>query len=293
MIKKSQSLLLATITVGLATAASAGPTYTSVDFPGAVATTLNGGPNPEGTNIGTYTDTSGVIHGFTLQNGIYTTIDPPGSSLTVPNWISPQGEIVGEYLDAAGVAHGFTLADGIYATVDYPGAGGSALDGLNPPGEMVGFFCTTAALCTAGFEHSYVRTKDGGFVAFDPPGASSSLAASVTSSGVIVGSYAINGGSVNGNTLGYKLDQGVLTTIQYPNSVSTFAGAINFEGTIVGDWVDAAGNGHGFILNGSTFSSFDFPGGAFTDAAGINPNGVIVGIYFTADGAEHGFIRTP
>jgi hypothetical protein len=109
VIKVSQTLALTTISIGLATAAYAGPTYTSVDFPGAVATTLDGGPNPQGTNIGTYTDTLGVIHGFTLKSGIFTTIDPPGSSLTVPNWISPQGMIVGEYLDAAGVEHGFTL----------------------------------------------------------------------------------------------------------------------------------------------------------------------------------------
>lgn len=36
--------------------------YTTVDFPGAIATTLNGGPNPEGTDIGSYTDTSGITH---------------------------------------------------------------------------------------------------------------------------------------------------------------------------------------------------------------------------------------
>jgi hypothetical protein len=41
-------------------------TYTTIDFPSAVTTTLNGGPNPQGTSVGSYTDKSNVTHGFTL-----------------------------------------------------------------------------------------------------------------------------------------------------------------------------------------------------------------------------------
>lgn len=41
-------------------------TYTTIDFPGATATTLNGGPNPQGTSVGSSTDTAGRTHGFTL-----------------------------------------------------------------------------------------------------------------------------------------------------------------------------------------------------------------------------------
>src|ERR1700751_4121019 len=91
--------------------------YTSVDFPGAVATTLNGGPNPEGTNIGSYTDTLGVTHGFVLKKGVFTSFDPPGSTATTPNWISPQGVIVGSFLDSSGASHGFILSGGQYTTV--------------------------------------------------------------------------------------------------------------------------------------------------------------------------------
>jgi hypothetical protein len=106
---------LATCTIISAFASIAsGQVYTSIDFPGAIATTLNGGPNPEGTNIGSYTDTSGVTHGFVLKDGVFTTIDPPGSASTTPNWISPQGAIVGGYNDASGVPHGFILDGGQY-----------------------------------------------------------------------------------------------------------------------------------------------------------------------------------
>ena len=91
------------IGVALATfSIASAQTYTTIDFPGAVTTTLNGGPNPQGTSVGTYTDTSNVIRGFTLtKKDVFTSFDPPGSTGTTPNFISPQGVIVGGYLDSA------------------------------------------------------------------------------------------------------------------------------------------------------------------------------------------------
>ncbi len=49
----------------------------------------------------------GNQHGFVLSNGLYTTIDVPGSVLTGIFSINAQGEIVGSYDDAGGVSHGF------------------------------------------------------------------------------------------------------------------------------------------------------------------------------------------
>src|ERR1700760_2999022 len=51
-------------------------TYLSIDFPGATTTILDGGPNPEGTSVGTYVDTAGVTHGFLLtKKGTLTSFD--------------------------------------------------------------------------------------------------------------------------------------------------------------------------------------------------------------------------
>ena len=73
-----RSLAMCTFSVAFAVGAIASAqVYTSIDFPGAVATSLNGGPNPEGTNIGNYIDTSGVSHGFVLKKGRFTSFDPP------------------------------------------------------------------------------------------------------------------------------------------------------------------------------------------------------------------------
>ena len=97
MIKVFRFVAVCTISVAFATLSIAwGQTYTTVDFPGAIATTLNGGPNPQGTSVGSWTDAAGVTHGFALtKKGVFTSFDPPGSTLTTPNFISPQGVIVG------------------------------------------------------------------------------------------------------------------------------------------------------------------------------------------------------
>ncbi len=123
MIKVFRFVAMCTISVAFATSSIASAqVYTTIDFPGATATTLNGGPNPEGTSVGSYT-ASGVIHGFTLtKKGVFTSFDPPVSTFTSPGFISPQGVIVGGYNDASSVSHGFVLSGGHYTTVDYPGA---------------------------------------------------------------------------------------------------------------------------------------------------------------------------
>ena len=285
-------LAMCTISVAFASIAWA-QTYTTIDFPGAIATALNGGPNPPGTSVGSYTDTSGVTHGFVLtKKGTFTSFDPPGSTLTIPNFINPQGDIVGEYLDSTFVSHGFILNGKKYSTVDFPGAAGTALSGLNPSGEMSGFSCSDPACGNTGAPnttHSFVVSKKGVFTNFDPPGAVSSTASGVSPSGAVVGFYTDN----VGNGHGYLLDQGTFTTIDFPGAISTFAGGSNAEGDIIGEYNDAAGVGHSFLLSKGVFTSFDPPGTVgFSDATGINPGGIIVGIYFDSAGVVHGYIRT-
>src|ERR1035438_9199384 len=150
MIKAFRLLAICTIGVAFATLSIAwAQTYTTIDYPGACpgSTSLNGGPNLEGTSVGAYLDaaTCGVAHGFTLTaKGKFTPIDPPGSTGTTPNFINLQGVIVGSYLDSNGTSHGFVLNGGKYTTVDDPGAAGTALTGINDFGETSGFSCSIA-----------------------------------------------------------------------------------------------------------------------------------------------------
>ena len=292
MTKVFQFLAICTISLAFASIAWA-QTYTTIDFPGAIATTLNGGPNPQGTSVGGYTDTSGVTHGFTLTaKDVFTSFDPPGSTLTTPNFISPQKVIVGGYNDSASVAHGFILDGGKYTTLDFPGAPGTNLTGINPSGELSGFYCSDPACGTTGnasTNHSFVVSKKGAFTSFDPPGAVSSTASTVNPSGAVVGAYTDSGGA----THGYLLFHGTFATIDFPGSIFTFGGGNNPEGDIIGAYTDTANVTHSFLLSNGVFTSFDPPGAIFSDASGINPGGIIVGIYVDSANKEHGFIRTP
>lgn len=289
MIKVFRFVAIGTISVALATLSTAsGQTYTTIDFPGAVATTLNGGPNPQGTSVGSYTDTSNVTHGFTLtKKDGFSSFDPPGSTGTTPNFITPQGVIVGGYLDSTGASHGFILDNGRYTTVDFPGAPGTVFTGRNPSGEMSGFWCVVAS-CATGVDHSFTISKKGGFTSFDPPGAVSSTASTVNPSGAIVGAYTDGAGV----THGYLLFHNTYATIDFPGSIFTFAGGNNPEGDIIGEYIDTANVAHSFLLSNGVFTSFDPPGAILSDASGINPGGIIVGIFEDTSAAVHGFIRT-
>jgi hypothetical protein len=273
-------------------------TYSTVDYPGATATTLNGGPNPEGTNIGGYTDTSGITHGFVLKKGVFTSFDPPGSTLTIPNFISPQGVIVGAYNDSGSVSHGFVLDAGKYTTLDFPGAAGTTLTGLSPSGEFSGIYCSDPACGSTGnssTNHSFVVSKKGAFTSFDPPGAVSSEASAVNPSGAVVGSYDnLVEGTCFTQCHGYLLYHGKFTTIDFPGANGfTGAGGANARGDSVGVYKDTSGIFHSFLLSNGSFTSFDPPGAVFSDAAGINPGGIIVGLYFDSSNVEHGYMRTP
>ena len=177
MIKVFRFLAICTIGVALATSSIAwAQTYTTINFPGAVATTLNGGPDPQGTSVGSWTDTGGVIHGFTLsKKGVFTSFDPPGSTLTTPNFISPQKTIVGGYNDSASVAHGFILDGGQYTTLDFPGAAGTQSHGSQPlrgNDRILLFRPGCGSTGNPSTNHSFSVSKHGAFTSFDPPGRS-------------------------------------------------------------------------------------------------------------------------
>ncbi len=72
-------LCLTLLFLGAARLVAAQGTYTQIDVPGAVGTTLSYGINNSGDLVGAYEDTKGLIHGFLLSGGVYTSIDYPGA----------------------------------------------------------------------------------------------------------------------------------------------------------------------------------------------------------------------
>jgi uncharacterized membrane protein len=304
VIKAFRIVTVCSLSVAFASSIAWAQTYKQVDVPDstAVFTELTGGPNLEGTSVGAWGDAAGALHGFSLTaKGVFTPVVPPGSTFTTPNFINFQGVIVGAYLDSATpipVSHGFILVGEKYNVVDVPGAAGTAFTGINDLGEISGNTCSDPACGNTGnanTTHSFVRSTKGVFTFFDPPGATSSAANTVSLLGAVVGVFTDTTGELNH---GYLLQLGRFTTIDFPGATTgTFAGGGNLENDIVGiyNFVNCTTDcNHGFLRHNGVFTSFDFPGGAiFTDATGINALGVIVGVFTDSSGNSHGFIRTP
>ena len=299
MVKVFRFLAICAISIAFGSSIAWAQTYKQVDvpFPNAVLTQLVGGPNPQGTSVGAWQDTSSAVHGFTLAaKGVFTSFDVPNSTFTIPSFISPQGVIVGQYLDATNVSHGFILNGGKYTFVNVPHTTGTTLSGINPSGEISGGTCSDPACGIFGnpnTSHSFVESTNGVFTIFDPPGATSSTTATVNPSGAVVGYYTDTVGEL---IHGYLLKNGTYTTIDFPGATGgTFALGGNPENDVIGLYFDASGPGHGFLLSQGTFKSFDYPevGVLLTEPTGINPGGVIVGLFVDSLGNVHGFIRTP
>ncbi|HLK46602.1 MAG TPA: hypothetical protein VKT49_00630 [Bryobacteraceae bacterium] len=263
--------------------ASASPaTFVTIDFPGAIYTTLNGGPNPSGDAVGTYIDAAKKSHGFLFSHdGEFKTIDFPGAAQTALNGsINAEGDIVGQYTDNSQVTHGFLLAGGTFTTIDYPGATFTSLGGINPRREIVGTYCL-------GSQCGVFTYNEG---KFDPVTISNgvlSWGVAVNPSGTLFVSCVING-----KTHACVIDRGQTTMVDYPGALGTSAGAEDAANDLAGAWTDAQFHTHGFMERRGVFTSFDPPGSTFTYASGIREDGTVIGQYYDSAGKSHGFIMS-
>lgn len=267
-----------------AAAPAVAATYTTIDYPGAIYTSVNGGPSPQGDMVGSYIDTANKTHGFLRSaKGAFTTIDYPGAINTQINgWVSPTGSIVGQYTDSANKTHGFIMtAKGVFTAVNYPGGTSTTLNGINPEGQVIGAYCVPG--------HCGVFTMSGGvFTPLTAPGATLYFGASISPTGATVSACTAAGK----NQLCLIDQTGTLTTIFYPGSFWTSPGAGNPENDLVGGFGDAHGT-HGFLFTGGVFTKLDVPGAIYTYATGISPQKVVVGQYFDTANKSHGFVVRP
>jgi len=105
------------------------------------------------TIVGLYTDlTTGLTHGYLVQNGNFVPFDVPGSNLTQAWDINPAGVVAGVFRDTTGKVHGFLLSEGAFSTIDYPGAIATRAFGINPDGDVVG-----AYVDFSGKTHGFLR----------------------------------------------------------------------------------------------------------------------------------------
>jgi probable HAF family extracellular repeat protein len=121
--------------------------FTAIDAPGAPCGTYALGIDNNGTIVGLFDDCS-AAHAFKLAGGTFTTIDPPGASVSEA-LASPAAESSATTHDGGGNVHGFLLVKGVFTTIDV-GAVATLPAGINRAGSIVGLY-TDAAGNAHGF----------------------------------------------------------------------------------------------------------------------------------------------
>jgi hypothetical protein len=244
--------------------------FTTVDFPGAAFTQING-INAPGRFAGTYSNTPpdpesdppGALEnarGFFSSKGDFVTIHPPQSSRTQVGFLNAQGEVVGTFRDATADTpdtpqkrRGFIWKDGHFTIFNVPGdhpLGGTIAFGINDKGETVGNYLDPVAGRFKGF----FRSSKGKFTTFEVPGAIRTIGEGINNRGTIVGVYVAADESVhgfvlrNGDFTTDVLQNGNFTTVDVPGAVETQVFSINSKDEIVGLYVvDKDGPDHAFI----------------------------------------------
>jgi uncharacterized membrane protein len=296
--------LASLVVVGSATAA--GPTFTTIDFPGAVFTTAPG-INRFGDVVGHYIDGAGIDHGYLMHKGTFTRIDFPGADGGHAHDINSAGMIVGQYFIAKRY-NGYLLNGGGYTSIEFTGAQSTRANGINAAGEIVGTYFDNNSDTTGGSNgskgHGFLLSG-GVFREINFPGADYTDVWRVNDHGQVLGRYKIGNGDFH--VFLHTITSGAFISIDYPGATQTAMGdfsqlgGLNNNGDIASGYCNSSTNCEvasfgalqGFLLNAGIFSSLDVPGAAGTLAFGINDRGVIVGGYTDANLRVHGFLRTP
>ena len=138
--------------------AASAQTITSLDFPGALATTAFA-INDSGVITGIYGDNAKAAHFYVRSSiGKYTSFDVPGVHPNAPGLaINKSGVIAGWDSDSGNVHHGFVrAANGTITTFDFPGAGNAAPVGINANCVIAGFYSDAK-----GTSHGFLRIPAG------------------------------------------------------------------------------------------------------------------------------------
>jgi probable HAF family extracellular repeat protein len=292
------TILVSVFLVGRANATTY--SYKTINFPGASNTQLFG-INARGQVIGKFEDnldgTPTTFHAFLYSGGTFTDIDilehgrclPPQVGLcayhllSTPRSINDNGQVLISYVNRIIGPNGDVYSNGTHTAIgiSFP------LD-INNKGQVVGFSFHWSTLYSGGV---YTSIRHPNTIT----GSGYTFANGINASGQVAGTYT-EGNPINGVdiTHGFILSEGVYTTVDVPNAISTYVAGINTSGQVAGYYTDASGRKHGFLYSGGAFKTFDVPG--FIDSTfpyqnfQINDKGQVSGTYTDVSGNEHGFV---
>ena len=212
--------------------------FTSENFPTGVGGTQVTGINNSGNTSGFYIDSGGVNHGFLDTNGVFSTVDFPGTTFDQVLGLNNTGQAAGFFMNGAQqtafIFNPSLPPMGQFALLNLPGSG-QATD-INDKGWVSGFYATA--------------TGDDGFLlrgcmltALSFPGATVTEALGLNNLGQVVGFY----NDAAGNPHGFIYSGGVFTALNDPGATQTTVNGINNFGQIVGFALEPSGNTVGFV----------------------------------------------
>jgi uncharacterized membrane protein len=282
-------------------ARAASLTFTTIDFPGAVAS-LGTDINDFGQIVGEYTFSGlGDRQGFLLSKGAFTSISYPGATFTRAVGINRYGDIVGDHQKAgnnngSGNDYGYLLRGGVFTSIVFPNSDSTIPAGINANDDIVGWYLDKTG--THGF-----LLRAGTYTSIDFPGAAADTEAwKINDYGEIAGRYT---GSTDGKHHMFIFSNATFTAVpDVPNSNETAVvedGGLNNLGHIVSQYhsskscalFTSVGCLHGFLLRGGVYTTIDFPNSTETLALGVNSSDDVVGGYEDSSGKFHAYLRTP
>jgi hypothetical protein len=301
-------------------------TFTTLDYPGAVETSVNG-TNDRGHVVGTADD-----HGFLWKNGTFTQIDVPGALFTEASGINNRQQIVGWYLSGSDHRqHGFLRErDGTFKTIDPPTPGSfrTYAYGINNKGDIVGSFFDGVEPGTHGFVF-----RNGEYTVIDVPDYPLTRVFGGNSARQIAGTIAADDDIAPRR--GFIYAGGIFTAIDEPaahspseNPPNTWVTNLDDALRVVGYYLGSDSETkqtavkrsrrqrsmgkmietleqsrsfslavdfryHGFVLAGGKFTTVDVPGAVDTLPMASNTAGLLVGQYTDAAGNRHGYLAQP
>ncbi len=221
------------------------------------------------------------VRARTAQSYTVSTLDVPGSTLTVACGIDKLGRVVGYYADGSGT-HGFLFANGSFSPITFPGAAWTAAYGVNASGQIVGAYGPSEAEGRHGF-----LLNAGTFSSLDVPRGRDTVARGLNNLGQIVGDYL----GEDGQRHGFLMTGGQFRAISVRESGAVGVTGINDAGQILGT-VGAPSATKGFLINGDAYALIQFPNNTFTETMGLNDLGDVVGRIDAAQAPFRAFRRT-
>jgi hypothetical protein len=164
--------------------------------------TVADGISPDGSVIvGFYLGTAGVMHGFMLRDGAFSTYDVPGAQGTVVGFYH-QGEFGGTYVTADGLSRGFYVIRGRLYTLSPPAEAGARhpaliLSAVDAAGTLFGYV-DSANLPGYGIGYangSYTTFRDPDQAGAGPQ--AGTVIYSADSDGDVAGAYTYTGGTAS------------------------------------------------------------------------------------------------